>query len=303
MGYMAAFDDKVELLKNHDRPSFIVLGGSNAAFGFDSPEFAKRIGLPTINTGLHGCLGLDLCLELAESYVRKGDQVLLLPEWALIAGQFGSSPLQKHQLLRDSSLARQMHFSNWENYTKEFFDEFALPEIAYIVQEGAKFRTKKNRKEMAQNAKRPGVYSRLNFNEQGDFVGHHELGVAKDILSLRCSVSFESEAFELAVKKINDLADTLEKRGATLYFAYPPMPTPFYEEFENEIQSSHEYLSQNLRIPILHHPLETAYPVDHFFDTINHLNQKGKVARTNLLISTLKQHEQRTARAGNSFRR
>ena len=303
IGYMAAFDDKVELLKNHDRPSFIVLGGSNVAFGFDSPEFEKQIGLPTINTGLHGSLGLDLYLELAEKYVRKGDQVLLLPEWGLIAGQFESSPIQKHQLLRDSSSARRMYFSNWENYTKEFFDEFALPEIAYMLQEGTKFRSEEKQKEMARNAKIPGVYSRLNFNERGDFIGHHGLGVTKDIRSMRCNISFKSEVFELAVKKINDLADALEKRGATLYFAYPPIPTPFYDEFEKEIQIGHEYLSQNLRIPILHHPQQTAYPVNHFFDTVKHLNRKGKAERTSLLIGALTQHEQRTARAGDSYQR
>lgn len=285
---MGAFDDKIELLKNHDQPSIILLGGSNVAFGISSPRLNQHFNRPVINTGLQGALGLDLYLNLARQYARKGDFVILLPEWAMLSGLFQPHELPLQQLVRESPSAIAYIDAHEAFDPKCFLDEYAMPEFAYILQTGMKFRTEKTRQRLHAEAKiRAGMYSRLNFNEQGDFVGHHDKTSNTDIASLSCSISFREKIYQQAVDRINTCAEDLRKRGAHLYFGYTPTPEPFFEQFQTEIAHADEFLRANLNIPVLHKPENSCFPTDHFFDTIYHLNKRGKRKRTGMLIRSI----------------
>ena len=57
-GYLAALDDKLELVRTVESPRVIFVGGSSVAFGIDSQVFEQGLGQPAINLGLHGALGL-----------------------------------------------------------------------------------------------------------------------------------------------------------------------------------------------------------------------------------------------------
>lgn len=298
LGYMASFEDKIALLKKHEEPSLIVLGGSNVAFGIDSPRIENRLGIPVINAGLHGALGLDLYVAMAEEFAKEGDIVLLLPEWAMLSGIFAPQQIQLQQLLRESPIAWQMLTRSLDVKAKRFLDELALPEFAHLVQDGTKVRTEQVEQRLIHDARQPGIYSRLNFNEHGDFIGHHSFGTVKDIANIPCNVDFHGDAYRQAINKINALAKSLEKRGATLLFGYPPFPDPFSQEFEEQISTGHRFLSKHLNVPILHGPSKTSYPIDHFFDTVYHLNRKGKTKRTSLLIRSLSQHQQIAKNSG-----
>lgn len=289
-GYMAAFEDKLALLKAPSDPRLVLLGGSNVAFGFDSERLSEQMNLPVVNAGLHAALGLDFYLALAEKHSRKGDVVVLIPEWAMMSGLFSPEEIQLKQLLRASPSAWSFDFASDRIETKAFFDHMALQEFASMIQDGAKFRTDSETKRAITNARRPGKYSRLNFNSSGDFIGHRSLGTTKDISSLPFSVVFRKGRFEKTVTRINELASLLEERGVRLCLAYPPTPKPFAEKCATEISLCHEFLRQRLEIPILHEPQKSSYPVNHFFDTVYHLNGKGTAKRTGLLIRSLKQH-------------
>ncbi len=287
LGYLASFQDKLALLASHDQPSLIFLGGSNVAFGIDSQKLSQQTGYPVINAGLHSALGLDFYLAMADAYACQGDLVVVTPEWDLLSGNFQPNSAQLQQLLRESPVAWRLFLANQRLESTTFLDQFGLQEIAYAIQHGTIFRSSAAHSEMMNVARTPGVYSRLNFDEHGDFVGHHGLGTIQDIESLPCRLKFNRSKYLQAAAKINELADRLRSRGASVVFAYAPLPECFNNEHEFELQQAHQFLTENLRVPVLHHPNDTSFPTDCFYDTIYHLNESGKTARTDLVASSL----------------
>ena len=286
-GYMAAFEDKVQLLQEHCEPTLILVGGSNLAFGIDSEILENEIRLPTLNGGLHASLGLQFYLDVASKYARRGDTVILTAEFL----QFSNL------LYPDKKCAKTMMQQSPEGFAqlltlegfgfKELIDDFALPEIASQMQAGMKryddARVVKQRKK----ALKPGTYSRLNFNRHGDFVGHHGLPQAEVIPQLNSLYHFRPKNYAQSVAAINECAATLEARGVRMFFAYPPIISRLYERSRPDIDEIQEFLKANLDIPILHELQEVSYDQSCFFDTTDHLNESTKRERTKVLASAI----------------
>ena len=293
-GYVAAFEDKVRLLREHDEPHLILIGGSNVAFGFDSRQLQTELGMPVINVGLHASTGLQFYLDVAEKYARSGDLVVLVPEWNLLNGQLYPEPKFIRELVRQSPSSWSLLLFNPGSSWKTFLDEQALPELAHFVQQGVKYNNLKRQQQAIREAK-PMLYNRLNFNDQGDFVGHHKLN-AQEVKYLDTSnVLFNENNYLESSQRINQCARNCGRRGAILYLAYAPIPDPVYGRSEQTLNALHKFLKSNLTVPILHPPANVRYPVSCFFDTVNHLNRQGKSIRTQMIASSLREYESQIA--------
>ena len=288
IGYMAAFDDKIQLLENHIEPHVIIVGGSNAAFGFDSTKLQQEFEMPVINAGLHAALGLDFCLDVAQRYSRPGDIILLAPEWDLLAGTFSARTPQMQQLIRQSPNAWTFIHNEKDLTIKSFLEQRALGELAHIVQTGTKIHTKKKQEQKNIIYSEPGKYSRLNFNQQGDFVGHHQLGTIVDIENLEASFHFPEKQLNTAIAKLNQCAKRLEENQSRMYLLYPPVPTPFFKIASSRFAQTHNRLEAELSFPILYLPEDVNFPESQFFDTCYHLNLEGKTKRTELVTRSLR---------------
>lgn len=67
----------------------IIIGGSGAHFTINSPMIEEGIGIPVLNLGLDGPVGLNLILSSAIDKVKAGDIVLLIPEYMLLLDEDG----------------------------------------------------------------------------------------------------------------------------------------------------------------------------------------------------------------------
>ena len=102
--YLSALQDKIERLESCVGNRILVVGGSNAAFGFDSQCIQQTTGLDTVNLGLHVSLGLPFYLETIRQHCRDGEQrVSIECDWELLnqASRFPLDPAVKVLLLRD----------------------------------------------------------------------------------------------------------------------------------------------------------------------------------------------------------
>jgi hypothetical protein len=135
----------------------------------------------------------------------------------------------------------------------------------------------------------------LNFNEQGDFVGHHNLGFPEVKYIDTADIRFNATNYLAASKQINRCAKACRRRGASLLLGYAPIPDPVYERSLPALNASHDFLKSYLEAPILHPPASVKYPVSCFFDTVVHLNQQGKSIRTQLIVSALREYESQVA--------
>lgn len=68
-------------LEHKTEPSIIIIGGSGCGFGLISGMLSEYFNMPVINTGTHAGLGLRLQLLLVQPYIKKGDIVIVIPEY------------------------------------------------------------------------------------------------------------------------------------------------------------------------------------------------------------------------------
>ena len=286
-GFMAAFEDKIQLLKDHDEPHLIVVGGSNIIFGIDSPILEQEIGLPTINTGLHAGLGLQLLLDITEEYARPGDVILLIPEYPLLSSRMYASDNCTQELIRQNRSGWKHMRHNPGFSLKDYIDNRGLSDIAFQLQAGFKYYSDERDQRKRQYASQPGAYTRLNFNSNGDFVGHHGQPQADELRDIHRRFYFFPSYYAKTTAAINDCAAAVEAKGAKMYFAYCPVPESVYKRSGDSLAKAHQYLKQHLTIPVLHAPEETRYPESCFYDTSCHLNEATKYERTKLVAKSL----------------
>ena len=65
------------------KPRLAVVGGSGALFGVDAELIELKLGVPCVNLATHAGLGGEYILDRARRELRRGDVVLLCPEYEL----------------------------------------------------------------------------------------------------------------------------------------------------------------------------------------------------------------------------
>ncbi len=84
------YNDKMAIAaKTENKPRLLIAGGSGAHYTIDSKELEKGLGMPVVNLGLDGPIGLNVILPSILERVRKGDTVLLIPEYLILLDDDG----------------------------------------------------------------------------------------------------------------------------------------------------------------------------------------------------------------------
>lgn len=115
--FLYEYNHKIELLggANSDK-RIILIGGSSVVYGTDSKTIVDSVGLPVVNFGLHGGIGIRYVFEDFVRYARKGDIVILQIEYEnFYNGGFGN----------DRTLAQLMPATNWRNIGDLKFEQYA----------------------------------------------------------------------------------------------------------------------------------------------------------------------------------
>ncbi|MGD1863008.1 MAG: hypothetical protein ACFB0D_00495 [Phormidesmis sp.] len=86
------YQNKVAIAAETTQPKLIVTGGSGAHYTINSDLLSKEIGMPAVNLGLDGPVGLDVILPSVLETVKPGDVVLLIPEYLVLQSKDGFGP-------------------------------------------------------------------------------------------------------------------------------------------------------------------------------------------------------------------
>ena len=89
-GYYKGYELKYNRLDTMKSPRLLVFGGSEVAMSINSRLLQDSLKMNVANLGLHAGLGIDLNLNDALKYSRKGDVVLFSFSSFLGSGQGGS---------------------------------------------------------------------------------------------------------------------------------------------------------------------------------------------------------------------
>ncbi|MBV6479711.1 MAG: hypothetical protein HGGPFJEG_02503 [Ignavibacteria bacterium] len=286
--YLASIIDKNNLLKNTVSPRIIFVGASNLAFGIDSERMEKEFGMPVINMGIHGNLGLALLLNNVKKYLRKDDIVILATEYYL--GEFDF---------------------NTVNYTVKIFPEagdyvdygldYYKQRVNYTFNELQLYRKKiqnkifgkkLNLKELKMNTENDlnlfdtSLYARNKFNSNGDVISHLTKEKPKEI---KGRVLLEKKDYDYYISMLNDFQEYAASIGAKVYYSFPCYPESEVVKYKKVISEYEDDLRKNLKIEIINTPSDLVYPDSLFFDTVYHLNKDGRQKRTDYTINLLKE--------------
>jgi hypothetical protein len=262
---------KDSLLINTPSPRIIFVGGSNICFGLNSQMISDSLHLNPINTGIHAGFGLIDMLENTLMYVKKGDIVVVSPEYQQFYGNaaYGSEELLRTYFDNTQFLNKKLSWQQWKTIyefsPKYCFSKFNPKEYFYT--------------------KEDSVYGVHSFNKYGDVSAHWSLPNIKYNFYGKITESLNPASIEALV----DFGRKIEAKKAKFLFAFPAYETTSYQNSKEEIGDLEAILIRN-KIPVISKSTRYIIPDSLTFNTPYHLSKKGTDYKTKLLIQDIKQY-------------
>lgn len=277
-GALAPMYDRIE---NAQGNKIIIVGNSNVAFGVDSAlaeELLRAGGLDygVYNFGLYGSLGTKMMMELAFGQTDEGDIVVLVPE---IAAQ----SLSTYFSAQEAWYALDGDMSMFWAFGGEEQGALAGAYASYTAQKLEYARS-------GSPAAGSGVYAASSFDGHGDLKNYDR---PNNIMSggydVNNPVSLDTSLFAPQFAEyVNDYAQRLKDRGASLYFSFPPINERALTCGEEDISAFQACVSSALNFPVMSDLRDYIMEYEWFYDSNFHLNSSGMTVRTVQLVNDIK---------------
>lgn len=250
---------KYKRLKETKSPRIIIIAGSSSAFGLDQRLLEERTGYTVCNLGLQASIGPRYLCELVKKNVRKNDIVLFAYEYTWW------NQWKMFDSLRPDLLVSGID-SCYEMYNSIPIDK--LPNfLGYI------FEYRQKAKEYGGQS---GTYSASSF----------DLSDCQMTLYRNASFSYNRERdgvvdfSEMKIDKecvryFNHFKKAIEKKGARVYFTFPPVIDECVAGTEEEITHLVTDIEQ-MGIQVISRPQDYFFSAEYMFDGFCHCNLDGE---------------------------
>jgi hypothetical protein len=248
----------------------IVTGGSGAHYTINSQLIQQGLGIPVVNLGLDGPVGLDVILPTILGQVRKGDIVLLIPEYLILWSENG---------LGDRS--------------GQFGVAIGRPGLGNVPP-----------KQLAQDLMLVGVptlrgvtKSTIDLLEKGKFTGYYsdpvdEFGdptFTKPRTGKWWQLPINDPASPHAIKRIAKFKEEVEAKGGTLVLSLPWVYARTDEKSVNNVKKTAEELAKIAPLIYEKDTLNMKTDSNLFADTHYHLKPEARAIRAREIVEQLKQ--------------
>ena len=277
VAFVAAIADKHQYAQSIHEPKMILVGGSNLAFGIASDSIEKALEKPVVNLGLYAGFGLTFVLKEALTEVKKGDVIVLCPEYYLRKpGDDFSKQMAVFAYPPADGFIEYGNSIDRLTIKAEFYSRYARNLIF-----------------LPNRIKSPHIndtisgYFRKGFNRNGDAVSHlnnppvNPLGDLFDI---------KDSDYSLEIQEINTFIANVKRKQANVFWYFPSYSQAGYDKNEKKLIVYEKLIEEKVNCPKINHIKDEIYPVDCFYDTHFHLNAKCRLVRTEKLIKLLKQN-------------
>jgi hypothetical protein len=262
--YPLASIDKHRLLENTETPRIVLVGGSNLAFGIDSSLVQNAFNIPVINTAVQMGIGLGRMLDDLAPRLNSGDILLIVPEYEHFESAWNGSDAA-YYLIFDAHQYRTL-----------------LNPHIYGFPTGISSYLRNKVPAMIRHHPNLFGHTRYGFNEYGDYVKH---------------LTMENRQFTSPKKPLKNLevhylarffalVDAFTVRGIRVLVSYPSLEEGAFlasETFIGELDAA----LRSGAVTVISNPRDYAFPRCYFYDSIYHLNAKGRELRTARLIRDL----------------
>jgi hypothetical protein len=280
--YLAAIVEKNNLLASTPSPKIIIVGGSNAAFGFDSQAISEATGMPVVNMGIQGSIGLRFALNDIKPYIHSGDIVLLSPEYHNLVDKLHGGDVLSYVLIFDPKGIASI---------SSLHDAYEVVKAFPAVHTSA-IKTTLDLKLRKKCDFLCRIDEQVYFREAFDpATGDITTNLAKPDTLGDSKFTFDwsvpNKTLEHNVSFLNDYNEYVESQGASMIYIYPSISNDFSAEVMAKLESTSQYLNENLDFPVLGTLDDSFFAERYMFDTVYHLNNIGREIRTKTVIRDL----------------
>ncbi|CAN5172730.1 hypothetical protein BH09BAC6_BH09BAC6_15360 [soil metagenome] len=263
--------DKDALLVSTPSPRLILVGGSNLSFGINSQLLHDSLKLNPVNTAIEASVGLKYMLDHSKSFVKKGDVVIVSPEYHQYFGNYmyGGDDLLRTVMDVSRRNYKLLSVKQWLNISPGI--------MSYAC-------SKFNPNNYFPDKKQPNmiVYKRNSFNEFGDVDAHWSQKTKRVPPISGFRGAFNTDA----IAELNKFRSEIQQKGATLLVTYPAIQPRSYKN--NIAQLNQVQLALcNAGFRTLGTPGRYVLPDSLFYNTFYHLIKQGVDERTRLLIHNI----------------
>ena len=278
----AAAIDKERLLKETPSPRVVLVGGSAMAFGIDSATFADALGgdYRIVNMGLHAGLGLDFLLNETLDGLRKGDVVVISPEYDIVWAD-RPSHLEIAEVLRfQPSAYRYVEARHWAPTIRS-----AILEQPPVVLHDVAVNALRNQLPALGSG---GVYWRSSFNSSGDNRSASELERTYKPTPEEMAPQSSAADYPQNLATIREFAMAARERGARVFYAPPPLLDERYAASREVVDKTVADMQGESGVQVLSTSAAEVFPLEAFFDSGNHLRGEAVYDRTRRIAEALR---------------
>lgn len=272
---LGALPEKHKHLESVQGKKIILLGGSNVSFGIDSKTIQDSFKIPVINMGVHAGLGLEFILNDIKNYIKKGDIIILMPEYEhfYTDNYYGEMELVSYIFDVDPSSQKTIETRQWPHLIK-YLPTYSAKKIKNYIPSL-----------LSKSLPAIDIYHKESFNEYGDAYLHWTLP-NQPFIEAKQNTGKE-KIYNEVIEQIKLFKSQAEKNNIHFYIFPPVIDEISYDHqaaMINEIVK--ELKNNNLAFEV--NPINYKYQKDLFFNSYYHLNKKGVDIRTKQFIHDLK---------------
>lgn len=235
-------------------PKYLIMGGSDVLYSFDTDRINKQTEIPTVNLGTNVGLGLGYLLDFTTKQAKSGDTIIACLAYSL----YTNPPYH------------MFAFEYFRMYDKKKLKRYTIKQFLYYFLGNVQYNL-------------TYVQKYFNIGESGCYIEviGSELEESKNH-PLRFPTKFnETES----IRKLNEFKQYCYQHNINLIVTYPS--TLEFKSYENSyyLKELMEYLKRNYQV--IGEPSDYFVPKDEIFNSVYHVNKIGQQKRTDEFINYL----------------
>ena len=249
------------------KPVLVLVGGSNLYYGIENTLIRDALSndFEVVNFGVHAGIGLGRMLEDVASCVRKGDVVCLAPEYAhwtdgVWFGRTAAIVYEIDYLKRPLNLFLPRRYAS---FPTGGWTEYFRSKIQSLSDKG-----ESGGVSLPDLSKIPGV-------PEARYAKMHEAKESPLVVD------------EASIARFARFLADMKERGVRVVLSAPAYDVRSFVQIKDGVAALYRRL-ELMGVEVVSEPADYAYPPEHIYNTVNHLNAVGRTNRTERLIRDLK---------------
>lgn len=266
----------------------VLIGGSNLSFGVDSTLISEATGCPVVNMGINGYFGVKYMLNEVRPSLNPQDIAVIAWEYDSFVKSVEGAPTDLLVLTKANPETFRYLDSDQLREVVLTYPYAAQQKVLRLMEEARYLATVLVNPEAAYT---PGevdiiaIESVASFNAAGDIVAHVNVAWPEDIHDGMDLTALPRDPNVIPLMEA--FTRDMEARGVAVMTSFSPALDRFYAQHKTVIDAISDDMQAS---PVLHTPSPASkyvFEPDEHFDTVYHLNGKGRERRSRMLVADL----------------